>query len=255
MKIKTLIYIFVSIFFMGFYSHTEAQNSTKKERNLITSGNKLYEAGKYKEALGKYQLAVKENPSSVSAQYNLGLSQIRLGSNPGDTTQTAKEMLKNGCAAMEKVATMGRDKPLLASRANYNLGNVAFNSEDYSKALQYYKQALRLNPDDDNARRNLRITQLKLQNQNQDQDNKDQDKEDEKDKNEDQQKEQNQQDQNKDQQPPQQQPSQPQPQEINPQTAEQILNAMENKENQTRARVANEQGEKARARGRSRYNW
>ena len=150
-------------------------------------------------------------------------------------------------------------KPRLASMANYNLGNVAFNSEDYSKALGYYKQALRLNPNDDKARRNLRITQLKIQ----DQDNQDQDKdkeEDQKDKeqNQDQQQNQNQnQDQNQDKQDQQNnQQQQPKPQDINQQTADQILKAMENKENQTRARVATgNQGDKSKGRNRNNKNW
>ena len=80
------------------------------------------------------------------ARYNLGLSQIRLGSNPSDTTQAAKDMLENGKKVMEQVSQMGREKPMLASRANYNLGNIAFNSEDYSNALNYYKQSLRFEP-------------------------------------------------------------------------------------------------------------
>ncbi len=231
--------------------------SNRQERNFITEGNKLYNEGRYRAALLKYQDALKANPSSAAGRYNLGLSQIRLGSNPSDTTQAAKDMLQSGCKTMEQVAQMGREKPQLAARANYNLGNVAFNSEDYSGALNYYKQALRLNPDDEAARRNLRITQLKLQNQNKDQNqdqnkdqnqNKDQDKQDQ---NQNQDKNQNNQDQNQNRDQNQQQ----QP-DINQQTADQILKAMENKENQTRARVAaGNQGDKSTGRNKSRKNW
>lgn len=246
---------------LAFGGNTYAQSeSTRKERNYITEGNKLYNDGRYRAAYLKYQQALKENPSSVVARYNLGLSQIRLGSNPSDTTQAAKDMLANGAKAMEQVSQMGREKPMLASRANYNLGNIAFNSEDYANALNYYKQSLRLNPDDEAARRNLRITQLKLQNQNQDQNqdqdqNKDQDQNQDQNQNQDQQqnKDQNQ-DQNKDKNQDQnQQQNQP---DINQQTADQILKAMENKENQTRARVTTgNQGDKSTDRNRSRKNW
>ena len=236
----------------------EKMESNRKERNFIKEGNKLYNEGRYRAAYQKYQEALRENPNSAAGRYNLGLSQIRLGTNPSDTTQSAKDMLKNGCQTMEQVAKMGSEKPELAARANYNLGNVAFDSEDFSNALNYYKQSLRLNPDDEAARRNLRITQLKLQNQNQDQ-NKDQNKDQDKDKdqNQDQNKDQNQ-DQNKDQNQnqPQNQNQQQQQQDINQQTADQILKAMENKENQTRARVGNgTQGEKSTGRNRNRKNW
>ena len=218
--------------------HAEKVESNRKERNAITAGNKLYNDGRYRAAMLKYQEALKMNPNSAVARYNLGLSQIRLGSNPSDTTQTAKDMLKKGCESMEMVSKLGSQKPDLAAKANYNLGNVCFNSEGYPQALDYYKQALRLNPDDAAAKRNLRITQLKMQNQNQD-----------KDKNQDQNKDQNQdQQQNKNQ--------QQQPQDINQQTADQILKAMENKENQTRARVGNgSQGDKTKGQNRSRKNW
>ena len=233
--------------------------STKKERNAITAGNKLYNDGRSRAAIGKYEEALRENPNSAVGRYNLGLSQIRVGTNPSDTTQAAKDLAAKGCQALEQIAKMGSMKPRLASMANYNLGNVAFNSEDYSKALGYYKQALRLNPNDDKARRNLRITQLKIQ----DQDNQDQDKdkeEDQKDKeqNQDQQQNQNQnQDQNQDKQDQQNnQQQQPKPQDINQQTADQILKAMENKENQTRARVATgNQGDKSKGRNRNNKNW
>ena len=244
------------IFGSDIYAQSE---STRRERNYITAGNKLYNDGRYRAAYLKYQQALKENPSSAVARYNLGLSQIRLGSNPSDTTRAAKDMLANGAKAMEQVSQMGREKPMLASRANYNLGNIAFNSEDYSNALNYYKQSLRLNPDDEAARRNLRITQLKLQQQNQDQ-NKDQNQDQNKDQNQDQNQDQQQnkdqnQDQNKDNKQDQNQQQQNQP-DINQQTADQILKAMENKENQTRARLTTgNQGDKSTDRNRSRKNW
>lgn len=240
-------------------AQSKQQVSTKRERNCITEGNKLFNSGKYRQAMLKYQEALKLNPSSAVGRYNLGLSQVHLGSNPADTTQAAKEMLQNGCKALQEVAQMGREKPKLAAMANYNLGNVAFLSEDYSNALNMYKQALRLNPDDEAARRNLRITQLKLQNQNQDQ-NQDQNKDQnqDQDQNKDQNKDQNDnkdQDQNKDNNQDQQK-NQEQQQDINQQTADQILKAMENKENQIRSKMATGQnGDKSKGRNRSRRNW
>lgn len=240
---------------------SDTPSSTKKERNHITKGNKYYEEGKFKEALKQYQEALEENPSSVVGRYNMGLSQIMIGSNPNDTSEAAKRMLDNGVKAMQQIASLGNRRTDLASKANYNLGNVAFNSDDYQKAIDYYKQSLRLNPDDANARRNLRIAQLKIQNQDDNQDqNQDQDQqqqEDQQDQNQDQNQDQQDQDQNRDQQDQNQDQNQDQqPQSsLNPQTAEQILNAIENKENQTRARVAGQNAEKSRQRNRNKRNW
>lgn len=259
-RILSILTLAIAAVFLLAGTAAARNESTRKERNYISEGNKLYNDGKYRQALLKFQEAMKVNPSSATARYNLGLSQIRLGSNPSDTTQAAKNMLENGVKNMQQIAQMGREKPMLASRANYNLGNVAFNSEDYSNALSLYKEALRLNPDDDAARRNLRITQLKLQQQNDDKNqdknqdkNKDQDQNKDQEQNKDRNKDQNQ-DQNKDNQQDKDKQQQQQP-DINQQTADQILKAMENKENQTRARVTGQQGDKSTGRNRSRKNW
>ena len=261
MRKLLLTYIMALLCVLSFPGIASADNeSTKKERNAITAGNKLYNDGRYRAAIGKYEEALRENPNSAVGRYNLGLTQIRVGTNPSDTTQAAKDLAAKGCQTLEQIAKMGSLKPRLASMANYNLGNVAFNSEDYSKALGYYKQALRLNPNDDKARRNLRITQLKIQDQddNQDQDKDKEDQQKDNEQNQDQQQNQNQnqdqQDNKQDQQNNQQQ--QPKPQDINQQTADQILKAMENKENQTRARVATgNQGDKSKGRNRNNKNW
>ena len=166
MKVRIILWLTICLASIGAsvpqYSRAE---STRKERNHISKGNDYYNQGRYRDAMREYKEALKENPSSLVGKYNLGLSEIRLGSNPADTTQTAKDLLQAGKKAMEQVSGFNRENPNLASRANYNLGNLAFESEDYPSALNFYKQALRLNPDDNAARRNLRITQLKLQNQ------------------------------------------------------------------------------------------
>ena len=44
--------------------------STRKERNYITEGNKLYNDGRYRAAIQKYQEALKINPTSAVARYN-----------------------------------------------------------------------------------------------------------------------------------------------------------------------------------------
>ena len=266
--IKPIIITLLTIFVFGYPAYAKADSkdgaaSTKKERNLITKGNALYNEGRYQEAMKQYKLALDVNPSSVVGKYNMGLSELRIGSNAGDTTETAKKMLESGVKYMQQVANMGSSRPDLASRANYNLGNVAFNSQDYGSAINYYKQALRLNQNDNNARRNLRIAQLKQQQQDKQDQNQDQEENKEEDKNEDQNKDQEQdqnqqqnQDQNQEQNPEQNQDqNQNSSPSIDQQTAEQIMNAIENKENQTRARVAGQNAEKSRQRNRNRYNW
>lgn len=261
-RLLQIFFMVIAVILLGVTPFTCAAQSTRNERRLITEGNKLYVARKFKDAAKTYEGALKENGSSTVARYNLGLAQIRQVTNPKDTTPAAKTLLENARKNLSDVAAMAKTKPGLASKANYNLGNLEFNQEKYKEAIDYYKQALRIDPQDNNARKNLRIAQLKQQNQDQNNDqnqNKDQDqdkdKDQNKDQNQDQNKDQNQnQDQNKDRN--QDQKREPKEQEINPQTASQILQAMDNKENQTRARVnrANK-GEKSQAGGRRVKRW
>lgn len=236
---KKIIYILLAI---GLATGTaacskgdEGETSTRTERRAIKSGNKLYKGGKFTEAATEYRKAIQDNPSSAEAAYNIGLTEVRRGQT-AQSDSLRSQFAQAAVKSFGNVAQRAQEKPMLASRSDYNIGNMAFGGEDYAQAIAMYKEALRLNPKDDAARLNLRIAQKKLQqqqDQNQDQ-NQDKDKDQDKQDQQDQKDQQNQQNQDQ-QQDQQQQP--PKEQEINPQTADQILKAMENKENEIRARV------------------
>lgn len=195
-------------------------------RRHIVEGNKAYSEKRYSDAEAAYKKALQADPASMAATYNLASSLIRQAT----AGEAGKKLNAEAAKLLNEVITTASDNRL-ASYAAYNLGNMAFNSQQWDQSIQYYKEALRRNPDDDNARDNLRLAQLKKsQSQNQDKDNKEQEKEKEQQK-QDQQNQQPQQ--NNDQ---KQQPQQPQG-GISPENAEKILKAMENEEAATRARV------------------
>lgn len=254
MKIHVIAILILTLLGGAIASPVMAE-STRKERRLINQGNRLYKERKFVEAQSVYEEALRENASSAEARYNLGLSQIRQVVNPADTTPKSKEMSDHARKNFTDVAALAKTKPGLAAKANFNLGNIEFNSKDYQKAIEYYKQALRIDPSDDKARKNLRIAQKNLQKQNQDKNQdkqQNQDKDKEKDKDKDQNKDQNQnqnEDRNKDR-------NRQKQQNLSQQAASQILQAVDNKESQTRARVnkANK-GEKSEAAGRNSRRW
>lgn len=240
----------MSVMLLGISTVPVAQASTRAERRLVTKGNKLYTERKFVEAESVYQEALRENPQSTSARYNLGLSQLRQVKNLKDSTPKTQKLIEGARQNLTEAARNVKQCPGIAAKANYNLGNMEFNMEQYQKAIDYYKQSLRIDPDDDNARRNLRIAQKKLQQQNQDKNQQNQDQQDKKDR-------QDQKNQQQQQQPQQQeQKQQPQEQKINEQTAQRILQAMDSKENQTRARVNRAaKGEKSVGNGSARKRW
>ncbi len=221
--------------------------TNRYERNYIADGNKLYKEKRFAEAEVMYKKALEANPGSEAAMFNLAAAYIRqagsadpnAGNNP---IAQAQQMLS-------KLAKEATDQSI-AELSYYNLGNLAFNQENYQQSIDQYKNALRRNPDNDKARENLRLAQLRLQDQQNDDKNRDQNKDDEN-QNQDQQ-QQNQQNQNQnnnndnkdkdqDQQQQQQQKDKQQPQKQNQgmsdANADQILKAMENEEAATRRRV------------------
>ena len=190
--------------------------STKILRNTIREGNEYYDKGNFAKALESYEVALQLDPSSQIATYNKALALLNMAGE--DTKGSENDPRQQAAQLLEQVgnACMASDSTL-AEKAFYNLGNMAYNDQDYGKSIERYKQALRINPDNNRTRQNLRLAQLKKQEQDQ---NKDKDKQD--------QQQQQQQEQQQQQHHPQQQ------QQPMTQNAEQILQAMQNKENATR---------------------
>ena len=240
----------------------QSASSGKRERGYIREGNKLYNDKRYPEAEVAYRKALQENEYSEVAMFNLASALIRqaslaAGAEDGQQNNPAVEAQK----LFTDLAANAADVKL-AENSLYNLGNMAFNQEQYEQSIDMYKRALRKNPDNDKARENLRLAQLKLeeqqnQDQNQDQDqqddqnqdqqndqnqdqqqnqdqNKDQNQDQNQDENQDQQNDQNQ---NQDQQQNQDQERKDDKNGISDRNAEQILKAMENEENATRRKI------------------
>ena len=240
-------------------------HSTKRERNSIKEGNAHFTQQRYADAEISYKKALEENPDNATAQFNLASSYIKQRGN--DVANKADSLIRTADAILTSVS--GQQNIQLAQKAYYDRGNLAYKAEDYAAAIEHYKNALRRNPDDDMARENLRLAQLKKQeqdknqDQNQNQDNQqqnqdqNQDKQDQK-QNEDQHNQDNKQDKNnqQDQQNQQNSPQQDQKDKEQKQqqgglsdaSAQQILKAMEDKENGTRQKVElMKQGEEKRA--------
>ena len=234
-------------------SHDEtAVQSTKRERNAIKEGNKLYVDKRYAEAEVAYKKALEENPDNATAQFNLASSYLKQRGE--DLTNKEDSLIRTADAMLAKVAQNEK----LAEPSFYDRGNIAYKAEDYASAIEMYKNALRRNPENNQARENLRLAQLKKQeldqnqdqnqqNQNQQDQNQDQQDKNQNDQqnqqdqqNQDQNKDKQQNDQNKQDQNQQDKKDQEQKQQqggLSEASAQQILKAMEDKENGTRQKV------------------
>ena len=144
-------------------AQSKAPKMNKQERVCLRNGNKLYEKKRYAEAEVEYRKALQANPASEKAQFNLATALMRQGSATAQQDDE-KNPMNQAEGILTNLAKGAQDKQL-RGKASYDLGNIAYGRQDYGKAVEFYKHALRCNPDDEQARYNLRLAQLKKQQQ------------------------------------------------------------------------------------------
>ncbi len=234
--------------------------SAQSDKQLIRKGNKDFNKSDFQQAEKNYSKALETNPSNNNAAFNLG------------TSRYAQENFEEAIKDFDRAASMSLNADKEAE-SYYNLGNSLMSMEKYQESIEAYKQVLRSQPDNENARYNLAYAQWKLneqQNQQQDQQEQQQDQQEEQndkqeENQENQQQDQQQQDQeNQDQNQQQdqqqanneqqQQGSQPQPQQLTKEDAERMLQALQNNEKKTLDKV-NEQKVKSAARISKEKDW
>lgn len=124
------------------------------ERRMTRSGNRQYEKGDFVEGETRYRKALEKNPAFREAAFNLGDALYR------------QERYDDAAEAFGKLADPSSGHALSDRAASYyNQGNAFFRNKDYQSALEAYKQALRIDPNDEQARFNLAYTQKMLENQ------------------------------------------------------------------------------------------
>ena len=221
---KTIKNIGILLLFVSFCVNANAQ---AKE---IREGNKHFRRGFYSEAIKDYKNSI-DKKYNDKAQFNLGDAYYNM-KNYEEATRSFKS-----------VADRNVPKNMEAN-AYYNLGNSLMEQQKYAEAFDAYKNSLKINPNDEDARYNLEYARQKMilqqqqqqqqqQNQNQQQD---QDKKDDNNKQDQQQQQQNQdnkQDQEQNQDDQQQQQQQQQEQQMSKEDAERMLQALENQEKET----------------------
>ncbi|MCQ2185941.1 MAG: tetratricopeptide repeat protein [Bacteroidales bacterium] len=269
----------ISIVFCIFALAYAASAQVQPDRSEVRSGNRAFRKGNFKKADIDYRRALVKDSTSLAANYNLANTLYRM--------ENWQEALKYAETAENTAA--GR---AAANSADvfYNKGDIALQNKDYNTAVEAFKQSLLLNPGDLDAKENYIYARKMLedqqnnqqnnqnndqnqnqnndrnqdQNQNQDQnkDNNDQNKDNNKDNNNDNKNDQNQnQDQNNDQdqngdndKDQNRDNGQGQPPQISPQAAQQMLQAIEDKEKETQEKVKKEKALQAKSRQKEK-NW
>ena len=145
------------------FAETAAQKMP--ERRLVRKGNRQFGRERYDKSIESYTRALEAAPTSFEAAYDLANAMFR-----AERYDTAEQTLK-GIVADSTRSDIDR------SEAVYNLGNTQFAQQKLKEALASYRAAMRLNPDDQEAKYNYAYTKHLLQQQEQQQQN-DQNKDD-----------------------------------------------------------------------------
>ncbi|RLT43186.1 MAG: VWA domain-containing protein [Chloroflexi bacterium] len=110
----------------------------------VTTGNRLYEAGRFGDAIEAYQQASLIKPNDLAIQYNTANALNRLGRLVEAQTVVDDALAKNPDAS-------------LSTRLLYTNGNTSAQHADLERARAAFRQVLRQNPDDQDAKANLEL--------------------------------------------------------------------------------------------------
>ncbi|MFI3303389.1 MAG: tetratricopeptide repeat protein [Rikenellaceae bacterium] len=204
-----------------------------QERGEVRRGNKEFVDENFEAAAEHYVRAMELAPDSYEARYNLGSALIKGGS------------LEDGEKLLAELTADSLLCDVDRSEAFFNLGNSQFEQQKLQEALESYKNAMRFNSTDAEAKYNYAYTKALLEQQEQNEDQQDQNEENQ-DQIEDQNQDENDQEDNQDEQEQEQQPNeeeqedqdqeeeeQPQPSGIPEQEREQMLDAIQAQEDKT----------------------
>ncbi len=173
----------------------------------LHKGNSAFKAGNMSTAEKAYRQALKANPRSARAAFNLGDVYLN------------KKDAQNALKFYEQAAKQEKSK-LVRAMAYHNIGTICQRHQLYGDAIKAYQEALRNNPNDNETRYNLAL--CKRLNKN----------------NKDQQKQQQKQEQEQQKQQKEKEKQQPKPKEqMSKENAEQLLNATIQDEKATQQRL------------------
>lgn len=221
----------------------EVSAQQMKERGLVRKGNRQFKREQFEKSVDSYQRALQHDSTSFEAKYDLASALYRT------------ERYEKAEKTLQGIVNDTTRTELERGEVAYNLGNTQFAQQKYKEALSSYRQAMRCNPNDEDAKFNYAFTKRLLQqqeqqqNQDQNQDQQNQDK-NQQDQNQNQDKNQ---DQNKDQQDQQQQPqnqegkeeqqqSQPREGQMTPEQQEALLQAIQAEEDKTQDKLKEKAG-------------
>lgn len=122
--------------------------------NAAQRGYQAYQEGNFEQAEAAFREALEGDPENARLLYNLGNTLAQQGQ-----YEEAQDLLGEF-----KGVT---DEPAEQAKAEYNIGNIFSNQEDWENALRHYRNALKIDPADEDARFNYELAYRNHQQQQQ----------------------------------------------------------------------------------------
>ena len=126
----------ICILGLTLHSFSQTQNA------LIRKGNKLYKEGDFDKSITEYEQAVKIDPKNALANFNFANALFR------------KEKWEDAEKNFENVIANAPDRAV-REKGFYNKGVALTKQKKLEESIDAYKNALRLDPNDEDARVNL----------------------------------------------------------------------------------------------------
>lgn len=137
------LYLFICLgLLFGVPLKVEAQ---QKVASTLRKGHKAIRKGEYSSAEAAYRRALAQDSTLSMTHYSLG------------NVLYKQKKYKEALEAYSRVDVEKLEDPMRASQLFHNVGNVQLQQKQYAQAAESYKQALRLNPTDDETRYNLAL--------------------------------------------------------------------------------------------------
>jgi len=143
MKFLKIDRLFIGVFFL-----------TMAAGNVFSADGalKLYQKGKYDDAIRKYNRIIKDHPDWEEAHYGKGAALYK--------SNQVEEAIR------EFESAIPMKDPKQKSAVLYNMGNALYQANRIDESLQFYKKALELNPKDMDAKYNYELAKAMLKQQN-----------------------------------------------------------------------------------------
>lgn len=125
----------------------------QQENTIIQAGNGYYRRQQYDKAESEYEKALQDAPGNRVAKFNLANALIKQ-----DKKSEADKLLAE--------LNVNENKTSIRPKATYNQGVLLTQQKKLEESIEAYKETLRLDPNDKEARENLQKALLELKKKN-----------------------------------------------------------------------------------------